>query len=74
VYKIEVTGTNLYQLNRAIQSGFEKGQFLLPKGPSGKVKLSAKSKTSASKEVGSPSHPCLTSLIFVVELEACEHR
>ena len=48
-----MTGVNLSQLNRAITSGTEGGIFLLPKGPSGKVKLASKAKplTSASKEV-----------------------
>jgi histone H1/5 len=45
------SAANLYQLNRAIQSGVEKGEFLLPKGPSGKVKLSAGAKATAAKEV-----------------------
>jgi hypothetical protein len=45
------SAANLYQLNRAIQGGVEKGDFLLPKGPSGKVKLSAGAKASATKEV-----------------------
>ena len=39
------------QLNRAIASGTEGGLFLLPKGPSGKVKLAPKAKADASKEV-----------------------
>ena len=46
-----MTGTNLFQLNRAITSGAEAGIFALPKGPSGKVKLAPKTKPSASKEV-----------------------
>lgn len=50
-YGLEVAGINLSQLNRAIASGAEGGLFLLPKGPSGKVKLAPKVKASASKEV-----------------------
>lgn len=50
-YKVEVTGLALSQLNRAITHGAETGYFLLPKGPSGKVKLAPKAKASASKEV-----------------------
>ena len=48
-----MSGLNLSQLNRAITSGTEGGIFVLPKGPSGKVKLAPKAKplTSASKEV-----------------------
>ncbi|KAG2146899.1 uncharacterized protein EDB93DRAFT_1147968 [Suillus bovinus] len=45
-YHIEVSGTNLYQLNRAITSGVTAGIFALPKGPSGKVKLAPKKKAS----------------------------
>lgn len=50
-YQIELTGTNLFQLNRAITSGAEAGIFTLPKGLSGKVKLAPKKKVqTASKE------------------------
>ena len=41
------------QLNRAIAHGEKSQYFLLPKGPSGKVKLAPKAKASASKEVSS---------------------
>jgi len=56
-YKIDMTGLNISQLNRAITSGAEGGIFLLPKGPSGKVKLASKAKplTSASKENSKPT-------------------
>ncbi|THU99330.1 hypothetical protein K435DRAFT_659269 [Dendrothele bispora CBS 962.96] len=50
-YKIEVTGINLSQLNRAIISGSETGLFVLPKGPSGKVKLAPKTKKTETNEV-----------------------
>ena len=44
--------SNLFQLGRAIASGTETGIFVLPKGPSGKVKLAPKTgKPSAAKEV-----------------------
>jgi len=46
---LDFTGSNLYQLNRAITMGAESGIFTLPKGPSGKVKLAPKA--GASKEV-----------------------
>lgn len=49
-YGVEASGVNLAQLNRAIATGSEGGMFLLPKGPSGKVKLAPKVK-AASKEV-----------------------
>jgi len=57
VYKIDVSGTNLYQLNRAIASGTDGGIFVLPKGPSGKVKLAPKATplTSGSKENSKPA-------------------
>lgn len=48
-YHLDVTGNNLFQLNRAITSGAENNIFALPKGPSGKVKLAPKA--SATKEV-----------------------
>jgi len=56
-YKIEVSGLSLSQLNRAITSGTEAGIFILPKGPSGKIKLAPKAKplTSASKENSEPT-------------------
>ena len=50
-YGLDTTGVNLYQLNRAITSGAEKGTFVLPKGPSGKVKLAPKARAGAAKEV-----------------------
>ncbi|KAF8803564.1 hypothetical protein BYT27DRAFT_7195408 [Phlegmacium glaucopus] len=62
-YKIDMSGLNLSQLNRAITSGTEGGIFVLPKGPSGKVKLAPKTKplTSGSKENSKPpSKPAST--------------
>jgi hypothetical protein len=50
-YKLEMTGLQTSQLNRAISTGAEEGIFSLPKGPSGKVKLASKNKTSPAKEV-----------------------
>jgi histone H1/5 len=52
-YQLDLSGTNIYQLNRAIATGVEGGIFVLPKGPSGKVKLAPKAKAAAgaSKEV-----------------------
>jgi histone H1/5 len=50
-YHIEVSGGNLYQLNRAITSGVAAGVFALPKGPSGKVKLAPKKKPASDDEV-----------------------
>ncbi|KAI5123322.1 hypothetical protein M0805_009343 [Coniferiporia weirii] len=57
-YKIEMTGLNLSMLNRAIAHGADAGTFILPKGPSGKVKLAPKNKPSASsKENTKPVSP-----------------
>jgi len=42
-----MSSLNVFQLGRAIASGTETGIFVLPKGPSGKVKLAPK-----TKEVG----------------------
>jgi histone H1/5 len=42
---------NIYQLNRAITHGAESNVFVLPKGPSGKIKLAPKAKAGAAKEV-----------------------
>ncbi|KAG6821174.1 hypothetical protein H0H93_005394 [Arthromyces matolae] len=54
-YHLESTPANVYQLNRAITTGAETGVFSLPKGPSGKVKLAAKTKaTSGAKENSKP--------------------
>jgi hypothetical protein len=64
-YHLEVSGTNLYQLNRAITSGVTAGIFALPKGPSGKVKLAPKKKASDDEVCGSnddcffSAHACL---------------
>ncbi|KAG2364504.1 hypothetical protein BDR07DRAFT_1279597, partial [Suillus spraguei] len=55
-YRLEVSGTNLYQLNRAITSGVTAGIFALPKGPSGKVKLAPKKKASDDEVWGSNGH------------------
>ncbi|KAJ3515146.1 hypothetical protein NMY22_g14525 [Coprinellus aureogranulatus] len=51
------SGSNQYQFSRAISTGVEGGIFVLPKGPSGKVKLAPKGKaaSSASKENAKPA-------------------
>jgi histone H1/5 len=49
-YNIKIDATAASQLNRAIAHGSEKGIFVLPKGPSGKVKLPPKSRPEHSKE------------------------
>jgi len=66
-YKIDVSGSNLSQLNRAITSGVEGGIFILPRGPSGKVKLAPKAKplTSASKENSKPAKATTTKKVTV---------
>ncbi|KAJ7343669.1 hypothetical protein DFH08DRAFT_702130 [Mycena albidolilacea] len=50
-YKVELNPSTASQLNRAITSGSERGTFVLPKGPSGKVKLTPKVRGEAAKEV-----------------------
>jgi len=54
-YKLEPTGPALYQLNRAIASGVEVGLFVLPKGPSGKVKLAPKVPKISNENTKPPS-------------------
>lgn len=60
-YKLDLenNAANASHLNRAITSGEKDGIFVLPKGPSGKVKLPPKNKPAAN-EVGSPTlcHLC----------------
>ncbi|KAG6866099.1 hypothetical protein C0991_008851 [Blastosporella zonata] len=59
-YQLESTAANIYQLNRAITTGAEAGIFTLPKGPSGKVKLAAKTKAvagGAKEKVASVKKP-----------------
>ena len=46
-----MNNSNLSLMNRASTHGAEHGDFLLPKGPSGKVKLAPKKSSSATKEV-----------------------
>jgi len=53
-YHIDLNPSTASQLNRAITTGSEKGIFLLPKGPSGKVKLAPKSRHDATKENTKP--------------------
>jgi len=43
------------QLNRAIHQGADKGRFILPKGPSGKVKLAPQRHNEAAKENTKPA-------------------
>ncbi|KAH8107163.1 hypothetical protein BXZ70DRAFT_916664 [Cristinia sonorae] len=56
-YKLEMTGLQNSQLNRAIASGAEAGIFSLPKGPSGKVKLAPKVRPNVLKENNQPPAP-----------------
>ena len=61
-----MVGLNLSNLNRAIKSGAEKGDFNLKKGASGKITLPPKNKSSsASKEVRStPYSYCFMFLLL----------
>lgn len=51
-YKLEIGAAQSTQLAKAISTGADKGVFVLPKGPSGRVKLAPKSKPAdtSSKE------------------------
>ncbi|KIK31269.1 hypothetical protein PISMIDRAFT_139234 [Pisolithus microcarpus 441] len=49
-YHLVMSPTTTGQLNRAITVGTEKGNFVLPKGPSGKVKLAPERTTGTPKE------------------------
>ncbi|TFY74782.1 hypothetical protein EWM64_g9230 [Hericium alpestre] len=52
-YKLEIGNAQTTQLSKAIAVGAEKGVFVLPKGPSGRVKLPPRAKaaeSSAAKE------------------------
>ncbi|KAJ6623440.1 hypothetical protein B0H10DRAFT_2009729 [Mycena sp. CBHHK59/15] len=53
-YKVELNASTASQLNRAITSGSERGTFVLPKGPSGKIKLTPKVRGEATKENSKP--------------------
>ena len=50
-YKLDLenNAANASHLNRAITSGEKDGIFVLPKGPSGKVKLAPKNKPAANE-------------------------
>lgn len=54
-YHLVMSATTTSQLNRAITTGTEKGNFVLPKGPSGKVKLAPEKTTGTPKENAKPS-------------------
>jgi hypothetical protein len=64
-YQLEVSGANLYQLNRAISSGASAGIFTLPKGPSGKVKLAPKKKSASDDEVCDHCTPDDVALTYI---------
>ncbi|KAG2147287.1 hypothetical protein BD769DRAFT_1415439 [Suillus cothurnatus] len=54
-YHLEMNPLASSQLNRAIHHGADKGTFVLPKGPSGKVKLAPRRHTEAAKENAKPA-------------------
>ncbi|KAJ3568878.1 hypothetical protein NP233_g5427 [Leucocoprinus birnbaumii] len=58
-YKLEFNTAQISQLSRAIQRGAEKDVFLLPKGPSGRVKLTPKVKAAevAAAKESKPAAP-----------------
>ncbi|KAF8894703.1 hypothetical protein BD779DRAFT_858328 [Infundibulicybe gibba] len=45
-YKLEIGAAQIAQLSRALTTGTDKDIFVLPKGPSGRVKLSPKAKAA----------------------------
>jgi len=53
-HHVEINASAASQLNRAIAHGAEKGVFVLPKGPSGKVKLAGRGHSDAAKENTKP--------------------
>jgi len=54
-YHLEFNPSVSSQLNRAIHQGADKGRFVLPKGPSGKVKLAPRKHNEAAKENTKPT-------------------
>lgn len=54
-YHLEMNPLVSSQLNRAIHHGADKGTFVLPKGPSGKVKLAPRQHIEAAKENAKPA-------------------
>jgi len=55
-YKLEIGAAQSTQLAKAISTGAERGIFVLPKGPSGRVKLAPKSKpTDTSSKENKPA-------------------
>jgi len=54
-YHIDMNALAASQLSRAITTGSEKGIFVLPKGPSGKVKLAPQVKAEVAKENAKPA-------------------
>ncbi|KAJ7343661.1 hypothetical protein DFH08DRAFT_702488 [Mycena albidolilacea] len=73
-YNLDATPAHISQLNRAIASGVEGGVFVLPKGPSGCVKLAPKAPRDASKEVRVDLFPsCRYPLIHVARRMPSPH-
>ncbi|KAF8626295.1 hypothetical protein AX15_004966 [Amanita polypyramis BW_CC] len=56
-YKLEMTTAQNVMLSKALGSGSEKGVFVLPKGPSGRVKFAPKTKTDTSAKENKPTKP-----------------
>ncbi|KAG2077833.1 hypothetical protein BDR04DRAFT_427124 [Suillus decipiens] len=71
-YHLEMSSLASSQLNRAIHHGADKGTFILPKGPSGKVKLAPQRHTEAAKENTKPSskHSTATKESHVIPIKA----
>ncbi|TFK72172.1 hypothetical protein BDN72DRAFT_371530 [Pluteus cervinus] len=49
-YGLEMDNSRAHQLSRAISSGVDKGIFVLPKGPSGRVKFAPKNKPAVESD------------------------
>jgi len=54
-YTLEPTGSNVLNLNHALSYGVQKGLFVFPKGPSGRVKLAPKGNPGRAKNEGAKS-------------------
>ncbi|KAM5542596.1 hypothetical protein V8D89_003557 [Ganoderma adspersum] len=56
-YKLDIGNAQITQLSKAITSGAEKGVFVLPKGPSGRVKLPPKTTRPAEGTAAKENKP-----------------
>ncbi|KAF8136306.1 hypothetical protein EV363DRAFT_1319249 [Boletus edulis] len=75
-YHLTMNAAAASQLNRAITHGMVSGNFVLPKGPSGKVKLAPKRVGEIAKENKKPKRPAVTKAMApkIKELPSGEGR